>query len=443
MSVLKHYSKLNVYQAAKQRIAYVFDHFERPYVSFSGGKDSTVMLHMVAREARRRERTFGILVIDLEAQYTVTMEHVAALLDRYADCSEQYWVCLPLLLRNAVSQFQPRWCCWEPEAREGWVREFPNHASVISDIAFFPFFVPKMEFEEFMVLFGIWYGGDKLTAAFVGIRCDESLNRFRTIATSDKIMHGGNRFTTLVAENLFNVYPIYDWKTEDIWIYHAKFRKRQWNRLYDLMHLAGLTIHQMRICQPYGDDQRRGLWLYHLIEPESWFRVVARVNGANSGALYINETGNINGYVRIAKPPGHTWKTFCNLLLESLPRSTRAHYIEKFKKFLHWWRLRGYIEGTPDEAPRLLEVKALAPSWRRLCRVLLRNDWWCKSLHFSQPKSKAYERYLQLVRERKTAMKIVQTSVPLASPVRLPDVMEFLARRDPVLYARVKRRLER
>ena len=53
------------------------------------------------------------------------------------------------------------------------------------------------------------------------------------------------------------------------------------------MHKAGLTIHQQRICQPYGDDQRRGLWLFHLIEPITWAKVVARVNGANSGALYI------------------------------------------------------------------------------------------------------------------------------------------------------------
>ena len=55
------------------------------------------------------------------------------------------------------------------------------------------------------------------------------------------------------------------------------------------MHKAGVALGNMRICQPYGDDQRRGLWLFHLIEPETWARVVARVNGANSGALYIND----------------------------------------------------------------------------------------------------------------------------------------------------------
>ena len=405
MSTLKKYSTVTVFDACRSRIAYVFDNFERIYVSFSGGKDSTVMLHMVMDEAMVRGRKVGILVIDLEAQYRVTMEHVRSLLDRYAEHSDQYWVCLPMLLRNAVSQFQPRWCCWEPEAREGWVREIPDHPSVKSKPEEFPFFVPRMEFEEFMVLFGVWYAQGQNTAAFIGIRCDESLNRFRTVASNSKETFGGKRYTTKVEDNLYNVYPIYDWKTADIWRYHAKFKTKSHNSLYDMMHLAGLTINQMRICQPYGDDQRRGLWLYHLIEPESWFRVVARVNGANSGALYINETGNVNGYNKIALPPGHTWKTFCTLLLKSLPTSTRKHYLKRFRGFIKGWKGRGYIDGIPDEAPQVLEHAMWAPSWRRLCKVLLRNDWWCKGLGLTQPKSKAYEDYLRIVKDRKAKMK--------------------------------------
>lgn len=26
----------------------------------------------------------------------------------------------------------------------------------------------------------------------------------------------------------------------------------------------------MRICEPFGPEQRQGLWLYHVIEPERW-----------------------------------------------------------------------------------------------------------------------------------------------------------------------------
>lgn len=403
MSALKQFSStLNVHDAAVERIAYVFDNFERVYVSFSGGKDSTVMLHMVMDEAIQRERRVAVLVIDLEAQYTVTMQHVADMLALYADWIEPFWVCLPLLLRNAVTQFEPRWCCWDPAAQDIWVREIPTDAGVISNPDYFDFFTPRMEFEEFMVLFGVWYGDGLPTAAFVGIRADESLNRFRTVAAQFKGMHGGKRYTTLVADNLYNIYPIYDWKTQDVWVYHAKTGKPH-NKLYDLMHKAGLSIHQMRICQPYGDDQRRGLWLYHLIEPKSWFKVVARVNGANTGALYVQETGNVMGYSSISKPHGHTWKSFCNLLLSSLPKTTRAHYIAKFRVFITGWRGRGY-EDIPDEAPRVLENAHWAPSYRRLCKVLLRNDWWCKGLGLTQPKSQAYREYVELMRKKRNGV---------------------------------------
>jgi predicted phosphoadenosine phosphosulfate sulfurtransferase len=171
------------------------------------------------------------------------------------------------------------------------------------------------------------------------------------------------------------------------------------------MHKAGLSPAQMRICQPYGDDQRRGLWLYHILEPQTWYKVVSRVNGVNSGALYIQETGNMTGYSKISKPNNHTWKSFCNLLLSSLPKNTQDHYITKFKVFLKWWKARGYPDGIPDEAPSHLEAKRIAPSWRRLCKVLLRNDYWCKGLAFTQPKSAAYGRYLEL-KKNKTFVKV-------------------------------------
>lgn len=391
----KKFKGYDVLAAARERIALSLDACDRACVSFSGGKDSTVMLHLVVDEARKRGRRVGVLIVDLEAQYSVTMEHVARLCDEYADHIELFWVCLPMLLRNAVTQFDPRWCCWDPDAKDLWVRQIPDRPGVVSDPSFFPFFEPRMEFEEFVVLFAEWYSQSVPTVQFVGIRADESLNRYRTVALWDKKMLNGWRWTTQVTPNAFNVYPIYDWRTRDIWIYHATHPDKPYNRLYDMMHLAGLSIDQMRICQPYGDDQRRGLWLYHLIDPAAWARVVARVSGANSGAMYINEIGNVTGYNRISRPPGHTWQSFADLLLASLPPPTREHYEKRFTTFLRGWKGRGYTNGIPDEAPKILEDKHWAPSWRRICKVLLRNDWWCKGLGLQQPKSEAYRRYLQ------------------------------------------------
>jgi predicted phosphoadenosine phosphosulfate sulfurtransferase len=390
---------MDVLTAARERIAWTFDRFERICVSFSGGKDSTVMLHLVMEEAIRRKRTVGVMFIDLEGQYACTIEHIAACYELYKEHVEPYWIALPIHLRNAVSVYETHWICWEKDKEPAWVRSAPEGAIMAED--YFPFFHAGMEFEEFVPLFGEWFGRGQSCAVFVGIRTDESLNRYRTIQTIKKQRAEGKQWTTLVRPNVYNIYPIYDWRTEDLWTFHARNPKLPSNRLYDLMHLAGLTIHQMRICQPYGDDQRRGLWLFHLIEPETWARIVARVNGANSGALYVQESGNVTGYRRVSRPPGHTWKSFAKLLIKSMPPRTREHYANKIVLFQKWWAERGYPEGIPDEVDYALEAARKVPSWRRVTKSLLRNDYWCKGMGYTQHKSAAYQKYLDLMRRRR------------------------------------------
>lgn len=436
----KRYLGINVLEAARQRIAWTFDTFPRIYVSFSGGKDSGVMLHLVMDEAIKRGRKVGVLFVDLEGQYKLTIDYIQQMYDLYAEHIEPYWVALPISLRNAVSVYEPKWTCWEPGREADWIRQPPEMAITLDNHPF-PFYHYKagggwraMEFEEFVPAFGDWYSQGKLTACFVGIRTAESLNRWRTIAG-----HGtkfeGRKWTNHVSKTLWNVYPIYDWSTEDIWIYPGKFNK-PYNKLYDRMHQAGLTLHQARICQPYGDDQRKGLWLFHIIEPETWARVVARVNGANQGALYANESGNILGRIKIDKPAGHTWESFAMLLLESMPKRMSEHYKDKIANFIKWYEDRGpmyylsdedleddevvafveqwrggYGGKLPDEAPHQLEAKKKAPSWRRVCKMLLRNDYWAKGLGFSQHASgSAHQKYKALMARRRNEWGIFPTS---------------------------------
>lgn len=389
----KNFIGIDVLTAAKQRIEYVFNEFDKIFISFSGGKDSTVMFHLVMEEAIKRGRIIGVMLIDFEAQYKHTSEHAMQLFLSYKNNIELYWICLPIKLRNAVSNFEPTWTCWDEKRKQDWVRDIPDFDGVVSDSKFFPFFEEKMEFEEFIILFANWFSQGQKTAAFIGIRADESLNRFRTIAINNKETYNNKRWTTKVTKDCYNIYPIYDWKTQDIWIYHSKFPQKKHNKIYDLMHKAGVTMSQQRLCQPYGDDQRRGLWLYHILEPETWYKIVLRVNGVNSGSLYINETGNINGYNKITKPENHTWKSYCFLLLSTMPKITREHYIERFRTFILGWKKRGYFNDIEDEAPLELENKHWCPSYRRLCKVLLRNDWWCKGLGLTQPKSEVYKKY--------------------------------------------------
>ena len=407
---LKEYTDTSVLDAARGRISWTFDKFPRLYISFSGGKDSTVMMHLVCEEARKRDRKVGVLIVDLEAQYEATIDHIDRMIAQYSDVIDLHWFCGEMALRNGVSNFEPKWFAWDRSKPDAWVRKKPNQA-VDQDSPGYEWYVPGMEFEEFVVEWADWYSQGELTGCFVGIRADESLNRFRTIAVFDKQMMEGKRWTTQVVGNVFNVYPIYDWRTEDIWRFHGKYPELSHNTIYDLMNQAGVSISQQRLCQPYGDDQRQGLWLYHLLEPQTWFKLVSRVNGANSGAFYVQEKGNINGYGAVTKPEDHTWRSFVNLLLRTMPKATRDHYVKNFKTFMKGWLSRGY-DVIPDEAPRVLEDKMWAPSWRRMAKVLLRNDYWCKGLGLTQPKSEAYGKYLELkklrIRARESGASIVE-----------------------------------
>lgn len=387
---------VDVLTAARQRIAWTFDSFPRICVSFSGGKDSTVMLHLAAEEARARGRRIAVLFIDWEAQYRHTIDHVHEMLDLYRDCIDPWWIALPLTTTNACSQIDPEWTCWDPSKRDLWVREPPPEA--ITDPERIPFWYEGITFEHFVERWGRWFSGDVATGHLVGIRAAESLNRWRTIAKRRKSRLEGKPWTAWKGGCSFNVYPVYDWKTEDVWTFHAR-TGLPYNRIYDRMHEAGVPPHNMRICEPYGDEQRRGLWLFHALEPATWARVCARVAGANGGALYAQERGNILGNQRIALPDGHTWRSFAMLLLDTMPETTAEHYRDKISRYV-WYCTEKLHVPVPDEQPGDTGSKDV-PSWRRICKVLLRNDYWCQGLSFSAQKPEAYERYKKIMRRNR------------------------------------------
>mgnify|MGYP002798377250 CR=1 FL=1 len=44
--MIKEYTDQNVYEALQERLKYIFEEFDNIFVSFSGGKDSGVLLNM-------------------------------------------------------------------------------------------------------------------------------------------------------------------------------------------------------------------------------------------------------------------------------------------------------------------------------------------------------------------------------------------------------------
>lgn len=414
---------MNVYQAAQKRISFVFDYSEKVILSFSAGKDSSVMLHLAAREARKRKRKFALLIIDLEAQYKATIDHMEHLVAKYADCTELYWIALPLSLRNGVSAFMPQWICWDKDKKDIWVRQ-PNKLSII-DYNYFPFYHYAMEFEDFVDEFTKWYqtkdGGKKITTSLVGIRTQESLNRWKAIHQHEACAFNNKKYLNIKGKGLINAYPIFDWKIEDIWKANG-LNNWEYNRIYDLIYQTGISINEARICQPYGDDQKAGLHLFRKCEPETWGKVVQRVTGANYGNIYCGTY--LLGNKKIIIPKNMKWHEFLEFLLNTIPRYQAEWYKIIFNKWFDWWDKNGteeylneWIGNTknkkviaemekfrnwwikderktkdklPDECHHSLEARGYAPSYKRMVKCVYKNDILCHSLSYGRVKDLYY-----------------------------------------------------
>ena len=100
--MVREYLEQDVYTALQDRLKLLFREFENIYISFSGGKDSGLLLNLVLDFQKRYypDRKIGVFHQDFEAQYTLTTEYVERTFERIKDRVEAYWVCLPMATRR-------------------------------------------------------------------------------------------------------------------------------------------------------------------------------------------------------------------------------------------------------------------------------------------------------------------------------------------------------
>ena len=79
--------------------------------------------------------------------------------------------------------------------------------------------------------------------------------------------------------------------------------------------------------------------LYRILDPQIWVKLVGRVQGANFTQIYAKTKAM--GYRTVTLPEGHTWKSFTQFSLQTLPLQLRNNYIKKFNKSIEfgnsWW----------------------------------------------------------------------------------------------------------
>lgn len=418
--MMRKYDEKNVYDALQERLHYLFNEFDNIFVSFSGGKDSGLLLNLLLdfRKKYYPKRRIGVFHQDFEAQYTVTTEYVERTFKRLENepLTDLYWVCLPMATRTCFSSYQMFWYPWDDTKEEAWVRPMPDYPYVINlqnnPITTYHY---RMHQEDLAKQFGRWYRlshGENRTVCLLGIRADKSLQRFSGILNK-KYGYEGECWISKQFKDVYAASPMYDWSTADVWHANAVF-DYEYNHIYDLFFMAGLKPSQMRVASPFNDAAKESLNLYRVIDPEVWAKLVGRVRGANFGAIYGKTKAM--AYRKLILPEGHTWESYTKFLLDTLPARLRNNYIKKFKTSIEFWHKVGggleeetikelidhkyhikrngisnytvmknsrivFVGKIPDHTDDIKSSKDI-PSWKRMCYCILRNDHNCRFMGF-------------------------------------------------------------
>lgn len=186
---MKRYLKINVYEAFLRRMSVITENFDNIIVAFSGGKDSGLLLHLVLLYLDQHKINIPVSIfhIDYEAQYTATTEFVDDVYSTLSGRIRPYRCCVPIKAGTCTSISCSFWRPWGPEARELWVRELPKNCYTVEHFLFYRSDMWDYEFQE---KFSPWhheYHGARRTGVLIGIRAQESLNRWRTITSERNI----------------------------------------------------------------------------------------------------------------------------------------------------------------------------------------------------------------------------------------------------------------
>jgi len=329
------YTDKTVLEAARERIAFVFDHYEDIIVSISGGKDSTVLAHLALVEARRRGRRIGLHFLDEEVCYQSSVEQVEYLMGLFPENVNKLWLQIEFRLTNATSVQEGQLLCWEAGKHQEWMRPKKPFAvqhrmwslesqTVRDKNKGFGFYDAIENFER-------CYTG---AAFLVGLRAaGESPNRWRAVVKNPIQAGGRNVYWGTKKGANAALYPIYDWNFHDIWryIYDEGLR---YSKIYDFQLKKGYPISQMRVSSLIHERAFKSICDLPEFEPKTYNRLCKRIKGI----ALAQETGKSAKLFACRKLPKNfkSWIAYRDFLLATHPDPVRKPiFVARFARHLN------------------------------------------------------------------------------------------------------------
>lgn len=309
--------KINVLEAVKNRISFLFDNYDHIQLAFSGGKDSTVLFHLVNEEAIKRNRKFILYFQDQEAEYQGTIDLVEWAMSQPNVIPQWYQV--PIFMTNAASHQQLFLWAWGEG--ENWVREKNPLAIHKLDKKY-----PKRFYK-----FNLWVAQQNRKnvegsfVSIIGLRAEESPDRRFVMFGEDSELFWLRRKT-----EPHKAYPIIDWSYTDVWKYLIE-NNLKYNKVYDKMYMLGGNLRYFRVSNLVHEKAFRCLTDLQELEPETYDKLEQRLKGVHTAAMYAKE--NLMYSIKELPSQFNTWKEYKDFLLTSIHPDLKRIFDYQWSRF--------------------------------------------------------------------------------------------------------------
>jgi len=273
MAVKRCEASIDVVKAAEIRIINVFNNGLPVFMSFSGGKDSLCIAQLIFNLVQRGKINPEQLIvqfIDEEAIFPCIENKVKEWRKKFLIMGAKFeWYCCEVKHFNCFNELSndETFICWDSRKQDIWVRQPPSFA-----IRNHPLLHPRIDaYQDFLPR--ICVSGITIT----GVRTAESVQRLQNIAS---MMKTGRSMTSK-----HQVFPIYDWTNNDVWLYLLR-EKVDIPVIYLYLWQAGTAKGQLRVSQFFSVDTARSLVKMNEYYPDLMERVIRREPNAYLAALY-------------------------------------------------------------------------------------------------------------------------------------------------------------
>lgn len=269
--IVRKESNIDVVTAAKQRIVNVFSNGCKVYLSFSGGKDSICLGHLIyslIQEGKIDPSLLTVQFVDEESMYDDVIDIVKEWRRKFIMAGVKFeWYCLEFRHYNCLNTLtdEESWIIWDRYEKANWIREMPSfaikeHPVLNRGVDTYQSFLPKITKDGLML---------------IGTRANESVQRLINLA--DRKMNK--------LDNKNGVFPIYDWKDSDVWLY-IYLNQLDIPISYVQMWQVGVSKKQLRISQFFAIDTVQHLTRIVEFKPDLMKRIEKRQPNAYIACLY-------------------------------------------------------------------------------------------------------------------------------------------------------------